>query len=244
MWANSTKDFPSSLRHVKKSEVTHISSSLPFLLLHYISSQFHWLNQVFTVHLFLPLAETKLYSSKVYSNSVGMYFFPKNLLKIGLNSALVNTCRVSVIPYQPLFSVLCLWLVFLPPLNKVCEGYVFTGVCLSVHRGGVPWQVPPQVGTSPWQVHHPGQGTLTGRYTSPGRYPPGRYTTLGRVPSIQVHPPGRYTPGRVLPRQVHPPGRYTAGHSACFDTVNKPTVPIPLECILCYWLLFNKMHMV
>ena len=26
---------------------------------------------------------------------------------------------------------------FLPPANEVCEGYVFTGVCHSVHRGGV-----------------------------------------------------------------------------------------------------------
>ena len=25
--------------------------------------------------------------------------------------------------------------VFLPPANEVCEGYVFTGVCHSVHRG-------------------------------------------------------------------------------------------------------------
>ena len=25
----------------------------------------------------------------------------------------------------------------LPPANEVCEGYVFTGVCHSVHRGGV-----------------------------------------------------------------------------------------------------------
>ena len=25
---------------------------------------------------------------------------------------------------------------FLPPANEVCEGYVFTGVCHSVHKGG------------------------------------------------------------------------------------------------------------
>ena len=28
---------------------------------------------------------------------------------------------------------------FLPPANKVCEGYVFTRVCNSVHRGGRVW---------------------------------------------------------------------------------------------------------
>ena len=29
------------------------------------------------------------------------------------------------------------YLSLLPPANEVCEGYVFTGVCHSVHRGGV-----------------------------------------------------------------------------------------------------------
>ena len=28
--------------------------------------------------------------------------------------------------------------VYLPPANKVCEGYVFTGVCLSTGRGSLP----------------------------------------------------------------------------------------------------------
>ena len=28
---------------------------------------------------------------------------------------------------------------FLPPANVVCEGYVFTHVCHSVHRGGHAW---------------------------------------------------------------------------------------------------------
>ena len=35
---------------------------------------------------------------------------------------------------------------FLPPANVVCEGYVFTHVCHSVHRGGgvrVTWHTPP-----------------------------------------------------------------------------------------------------
>ena len=30
--------------------------------------------------------------------------------------------------------------IYLPPANEVCEGYVFTGVCLSVHRGRSAWQ--------------------------------------------------------------------------------------------------------
>ena len=36
-----------------------------------------------------------------------------------------------------LWSTWWWWLtLFLPPANEVCEGYVFTGVCHSVHRGG------------------------------------------------------------------------------------------------------------
>ena len=39
-----------------------------------------------------------------------------------------------------------MWLIYLcdvevnllPPANVVCEGYVFTGVCLSTGRGGIP----------------------------------------------------------------------------------------------------------
>ena len=64
---------------------------------------------------------------------------------------------------------------FLPPTNEVCEGYVFTGVCLST-GGGSTW-----AGT-PGQVH-PLAGT-----------PPGRYTPQAGTSPGQVHPPGRYTP--------------------------------------------------
>ena len=116
------------------------------------------------------------------------------------------------------------------PANKVCEGYVFTGVCLST--GGVPGRYPsmqihPLPGTLPGQVH-PLTGTPPSRYTSWAGTPPWVGTTPGRYtnPSRQVHPctgtpPGRYTPqAHTTPRQVHtpwqihpwagtPPGRYT-----------------------------------
>ena len=87
------------------------------------------------------------------------------------------------------------------PKRSFGQGNIFTPVCHSVHRGGVPDQArpPDQAGTRPMtrytpgtrQVHHPG---------------PGRYT-----PWDQVHPPGpgRYTPWtRCTPetRQVHPSG--------------------------------------
>ena len=55
------------------------------------------------------------------------------------------------------------------------QGNIFTPVCHSVHKGGVPGQVPP----SPGQVHPP--GTPPGRFTPGGRYTSGRYTPPGAV---------------------------------------------------------------
>ena len=41
----------------------------------------------------------------------------------------------------------CVWIVLLPPAKEVCEGYVFTGVCLST--GGRTWHACPQAHTTP-----------------------------------------------------------------------------------------------
>ena len=68
------------------------------------------------------------------------------------------------------------------PKRSFGQGNIFTPVCHSVHRGGVPARHTPPAGTPP----------------------PGRHTPPGQVhPPWQVHPPGRYTP----PGQVHPPPR-------------------------------------
>ena len=62
----------------------------------------------------------------------------------------------------------------LPPVNEVCEGYVFTRVCLSTGGKGVPGQVSPGTRYTPQdQVHPQGPGT---------------------PPWDQVLPPGRGTP--------------------------------------------------
>ena len=63
-------------------------------------------------------------------------------------------------------------LIYLPPVNEVCEGYVFTPVCQSfcsppagtpqVH----PWQVHPLAGTPPWPQCMLGYGQQAGRYAS------------------------------------------------------------------------------
>ena len=113
------------------------------------------------------------------------------------------------------------------------QGNIFAPVCHSVHRGGVPGQLPPPPGQvhSPQQVHPPGQVPPTG--TTPPRqvHPP------AGTPPGQVHPPGRYSPGRYTPRTGTPPGRYTPRQvpppgNACWDAVNKRSVRILLECIL------------
>ena len=122
-----------------------------------------------------------------------------------------------------------LFISLLPPANEVCEGYVFTPVCQSFCS---------------W-------GEYLGRYTSSGQVhsskagtPPRQvHPQAGTHTPRQVHPLGRYTPWADAPRQVHPQagtppwagtphGQVNPHHSACWDTVNKRAVRIPLECIL------------
>ena len=91
----------------------------------------------------------------------------------------------------------------LPPAKEVCEGYVFTHVCLST--GGeyvsryLPGQVHPPSRYTPEHVHPPA-GT-----------PPGQAHPPRQVPNRQVHPPlVRYTHrAGTPPGQVHHPDRYT-----------------------------------
>ena len=56
------------------------------------------------------------------------------------DSPLVDLRGTSdVLPNGQFLKMSCvvLFACFLPPANEVCEGYVFTGVCHSVHRVGV-----------------------------------------------------------------------------------------------------------
>ena len=69
----------------------------------------------------------------------------------------------------------------LPPANEVCEGYVFTRVCHSVHRGGTwagipqqvhptgqvpPWESTPWAGAPPPATVHARIRSTSGRYAS------------------------------------------------------------------------------
>ena len=102
---------------------------------------------------------------------------------------------------------------FYRPKRGFGQGNVFTGVCHSVNRGGVPDQVHPlqsgtppsryipRAGTPPWQVHPPPV-----RYTPQQVHPrAGTPPRAGTSSSSQVHLPSRYTPrAGTPPWQVHP----------------------------------------
>ena len=141
----------------------------------------------------------------------------------------------------------CYW-----PKQSFGQGNIFTPVCHSVHRGGVPDQVhPPRTRYTPRdQVHPPDQVPPGTRFTPPTRYtpgpgttprpgtPPARYTPSGTrytlrgtryTPQDQVTPLGQEPPGQVHPRnQVPPPG------CKLRNTVNDRPVRILLECILVF----------
>ena len=88
------------------------------------------------------------------------------------------------------------WNAFLlPPANKACEGYIFTGVCLST-GGCLPHTCPlplPLV-----QTPHPGQTPLWTDTPSWADPPPGQTPLLGRPHPGQT-PPGTHPPGQTLP---------------------------------------------
>ena len=120
------------------------------------------------------------------------------------------------------------------------QGYVFTRVCDSVHRG-VSGRENPLAGRLP-PARRPPAGRPPGKETSPwggrtppGRRPPSRETPLGREnPSARrpawqgapLPPAGRTSLARS-PLAGRPPGRETPRHM-----VNERPVCILLECIL------------
>ena len=104
-------------------------------------------------------------------------------------------------------------LFLLPPATKLGQGYVFTGVCYSVHRGQYLTRYTPQDQVPPPDQVHP--------------LPQIRYTPWTRyTPQDQVHPPWtRFTPqDQVHPQdQLHPLDqvpplwtRYTPWLRACW----------------------------
>ena len=102
--------------------------------------------------------------------------------------------HAALMDYIPLI----LWGFYRP--QRSCEGYVFTGVCLSTGGGGrVPDQVHPRRSR-----HTPPRGADT--------HPPGsRPLRVSTPPGARYTPRTRYTPGtRYTPQGADPPGPGTA----------------------------------
>ena len=93
----------------------------------------------------------------------------------------------------------------------VSDGGVCLGECLSVHRGVEVCHTTP----TPW-----------------ADTPLGRHTPLDTHTPRQTPPWVDTLPGRHFPWADTPLGRHPPLPSACWDTVNKRAVRIPLECIL------------
>ena len=98
----------------------------------------------------------------------------------------------------------------LPPANEVCEGYVFTRVCHSVHGGvclSACWVTPQEAGTPPPRSRH------TPQEQTPPR--PRADTPLSRHPPEQAPPQEQTTlppsPGSSVCWEIRPTnGRYTS----------------------------------
>ena len=147
-------------------------------------------------------------------------------------------CLISVNLYRALLGVTLLSTakqesnINYRPQTKLREGYVFTRVCDSVHRGGV-YHTPP--GQTPSLGRHPPGQTPPGRHT-PGQTPPCPVYTRIHPHSLPSpcwdRPPAQcmlgYTP-HSLPSLCwdRPPAQCMLGYtphslpSACWDTVNK-----------------------
>ena len=110
----------------------------------------------------------------------------------------------------------------LPPATKLGQGYVFTGMCDSVHKGG---SASVHAG-----MHPPGADTLPGPCPLGADTPPGTDTPPGAdTPREQTPPRGDTPHSRHPPRSRHPP------NSMLEDTVNARAVRILLECnLVCY----------
>ena len=122
---------------------------------------------------------------------------------------------------------------FYRPQRSCGQGYVFTRVCDSVHRGGSP-ENPPRTRQTPPPPPRQGEPPQT-RQTppGPGRPPGTRQTPPGREnPPDQADPPGTRQTPPLGPRRTPPAGRTPPPGRRLQHTVNERPVRILLECIL------------
>ena len=113
------------------------------------------------------------------------------------------------------------WPQFLRRATKLGQGYVFTGVCDSVHRGGMGL---PQcmLGYHP-QSRHP-----------PSKTPPGSRHPLEQTPPWSRHPPRADTPPEQTPPGTEHAGRFSQCAGGKHPTGMQSCLFSFLEYILIY----------
>ena len=132
----------------------------------------------------------------------------------------------------------CMYFNHYQPQQSCGQGYVFTCVCDSVHRGGVchPPPAPDQAErTPPDQAGRPPQTRQGEAPPDQADPPPPPWTRQGEPPRTRENPPrpGRENPPPGPGRETPPDqaGRTPPG-SRLQHTVNERPVRILLECIL------------
>ena len=108
---------------------------------------------------------------------------------------------------------------FLPAATKLGQGNVFTGVCDSVNRGGLPQCMPPRSSHpppppvhAPWSRHPPCMPPRS-RHLPGSRHPPEQRPSGADTPPAADTPPGADPPGsRHPPEADTPPGKQTPAY--------------------------------
>ena len=140
--------------------------------------------------------------------------------------------------------------VSLPPATKLGQGYVFTGVCDSVNRGGVYlsacWDTPPggrhPLGADTPQSRQPREQTPPRADTDGNRHhpmgadpPPPEQTS----PGADI-PPSRQPPGADTPQSRHPPSRPPTEHAGRYGQRAGGTHPTGMQsCFVQSLLNYN-----
>ena len=99
---------------------------------------------------------------------------------------------------------------YLPPTTKSGQGYVFTGICDSVNRGGEGVPHTPLGADTPQKLTPPEQPPQSRHPQStplPEHTPPRAHTPGSRHPLEQTTPPEQTPPGAEPPRSRQPPPR-------------------------------------